>query len=446
VTPRAKLRAWLGVVVAAIVLGGLALVALPGANTPFSSPAGPGQPLGAPPPANQADTRTKAIADLLAERARAIRDHDEKAFLTTIDPRADKGFVARQVQLLRNVAKVPFSTWTYQVHADETLDTADLPTAASARADELWAPAVDLRYALRGGDVTPTRRDMGYLFARHGNDWYLRSDDALDKLGRHTWRGPWDFGPCQVSPTKHGIVLSHPPTDQMVHRLTRELDPAIAAVDKIWPGPWSKRVVLVLPESPAEMKALVGPNFPVEAVVAVSIADRVDNASRTVTGQRVVLSPTGARALSIPSLRIVLRHEFTHVAARAETVDGSPIWLLEGFADYVGYRDSGLSLAEAAPDLAKEVRTQGPPTALPQDSAFRSSGAELDLAYQQSWSLTRYVAERYGQGTLVKMYRTLAAAGPASAAQTDDMLRGVLGRNRAGLIRDWRNYVRKAFE
>ena len=187
----------------------------------------------------------------------------------------------------------------------------------------------------------------------------------------------------------------------------------------------------MLPDSPGEMRALVGPDFPVESVVAVAVADRVDNASRTVAGQRVVLSPNGVRALSIPSLRVVLRHEITHLAARADTVDGSPTWLLEGFADYVGYRDSGVTLAEGAPDLAKQVRDEGPPTSLPEDRAFRSSGSDLDLAYQQSWSLARFVAERYGEDTLVELYRTLAAVGPASAQKTDDLLREVLGMDRA---------------
>ncbi|HEV7649659.1 MAG TPA: hypothetical protein VGP26_16055 [Actinophytocola sp.] len=448
-TRRVSLRTWLGGAVAVVLLGGLAFVALPG-QEPFPAPPGPGQPLGAATPAPPADeaarSRTDAVTDLLARRATAVRNHDERAFLATVDPAADKIFVANQRRLFQNLAKVPFTTWTYQLHADDTLDTDDLPREVRAGADELWAPAVDLRYALRGGDVTPTNRALGYLFAQHDGAWYLRSDNALDRLGRHTWRGPWDFGPCQVTATRHGIVLSHPRNDQMVGRLVRELDPSVRAVGEVWPGKWSERVVLMLPDSAGEMKALVGPDFPVESVVAVAVADRVDNASRTVTGQRVVLSPNGVRALSIPSLRVVLRHEITHLAARAETVDGSPTWLLEGFADYVGYRDSGVSIAEGAPDLVKRVRDEGPPAALPEDRAFRTSGSDLDLAYQESWSLARFVAERYGEGRLVKLYRTLASVGPASAQKTDDLLREVLGMDRARLVGDWRNYLRTSLK
>jgi hypothetical protein len=441
---KAKIRSWLGAAVAVAVLGGLALITVPG-DTPAPTPgAGPGQPMGAVSPAPPVDdaSRADAVTDLLRRRAQAVLTHDEQSFMATVDPKADEAFLTTQRRLFTNLAGVPFDAWSYRLHADDTLDVSALKDSA----DELWAPAVDLRYALRGADLIPTDRPMGYLFARHGDSWYLRSDSALDGLGRRTWRGPWDFAPCLVSTTEYGIVLSHPGSEPMVDRLVRELDSSVQAVSAVWPTSWSRRVALLLPDSPGEMRALVGPDFPVESVVAVAVADRVDNKTRTVAGQRVVLSPSGIRALSVASLRIVLRHEITHLAARADTVDGSPTWLLEGFADYVGYRDSGVTLAEGAPDLAKRVRQDGPPSALPEDRAFRSSGTDLDLAYQQSWSLARYIADRWGEQTLITVYRTLAGAGPVSATETDAMLRDVLGVDRAALVAGWQSYLREALK
>lgn len=451
VQPRSKARTWLGAAIAAAVLAGLALVSLPGTDEADGPSAGPGRPMGAVSPAPPADqaaaTRADAVTDLLNRRAKAVADHDEQAFLATLDPKADDVFVSTQRRLFQNLTGVPLDEWSYRLHPDDTLDVTGVPDRDSAApSDELWAPAVDLRYALRGGDVIPTERTMGYLFARHGDDWYLRSDTALDGEGRRTWRGPWDFAPCVVTTTEHGIVLSHPGSQPMVDRLVRELDPAVRAVSELWPTRWSQRVTLMLPNSPGEMRALVGPDFPVESVVAVAVADRVNNRTRTVAGQRVVLSPTGVRGLSIASLRIVLRHEITHVAARADTVDGSPTWLLEGFADYVGYRDSGVTLAEGAPDLAKQVRQDGPPAGLPEDRAFRTGGTDLDLAYQQSWSLARYVAETHGEKALIGMYRELAAAGATSATETDRMLRDVLGVDRAELVKGWRSYLEKTLK
>ncbi|GAB3463951.1 basic secretory protein-like protein [Actinophytocola sediminis] len=445
-TNRAGPRTWLGAAIAAVLLLGIAVVSLPGTGQPPSP--GPGRPLGAVSPQPRADlTRADAVTALLDRRARAVQDHDERAFLATIDPEADPAFLTTQRRLFDNLAGVTFDEWAYHLKPHDTLDVTDLPDEAAAGADEVWAPGVDLRYALRGGDVTPTSRAMGYLFARHGDAWYLRSDNALDRLGRRSWRGPWDFGPCVVTTTRKGIVVSHPGDEPMVRRLVGELDSSVLAVSELWPTSWSERVVLMLPDSPSEMRALVGAkDFPVDAVVAVAVADRVDNATRSVTGQRVVLSPTAVRALSATSLRVVLRHEITHVAARADTVDGSPTWLLEGFADYVGYRDSGVTLADGAPDLMRAVRADRLPSSLPEDRAFRMSGPDLDQAYQESWSLARFIAAEYGEPGLIELYRTLASAGAVSARETDDLLRDVLGLDRAELVRGWREYLLAALE
>ncbi|HEU5473977.1 MAG TPA: hypothetical protein VFV67_25305 [Actinophytocola sp.] len=438
---RARFRGGLGAAVAAALLCGLVLVWLPSDPTPGAPPpASPGQgrPLGAVPPPTPAQSRADAVTTLLRVRADALLRRDEAAFLATIDPAADPDFAVRQRALFAHLGGVPLDAWEYHLAPDDALDTSAIQRGG---ADELWAPAVELRYALRGADLVPTGRAMGYLFARTGGNWYLRSDTALDGLGRHTWRGPWDFGPCQVTTTGNGIVLAHPGSERLVERLARELDSSVAAVSKLWGTDWSQRVALLVPDTPEEMRALVGAGFPVESVVAVAVADRVDSARRAVAGQRVVLSPTSAKSLSAASLRVVLRHEILHVAARAETVDGSPMWLLEGFADYVGYRESGITLRQGAPDLADRVRRGDLPRELPQDQDFRSTGRDLDLVYQKSWSVARFIAQRFGEDRLVALYRRLAGAGPMSAAETDELLRAAIGLDRAGLVQSWRQYL-----
>lgn len=451
---RAKMRAWLGAVMAVIAAAGVALVSLPAER--MAGPAGQsgqGQPMGALPPVEPSAVdaaRGDAIAALLERRAAAVRERDLDAFLATVDPGAETWFREAQEDLFDNLADVPLSHWSYAVDAADVLDLTGLgetdPTAVDRTAAELWAPGVKLRYGLRGVDTVPTSRDLGYLFARRGDSWYLHSDTALSELGRRTWRGPWDFGPCQAVTTEFGLVLAHPGSQPMVDRLVRELDPAVRSVTQVWGGDWSGKVALLLPDSPAEMRALVGPDFPVESVVAVATADRVDSAANQAVGQRVVLSPVGARALSVASLKVVLRHEITHVAARGRTVDGSPMWLLEGFADYVGYRDSGLTLAQGAPDLATLVTKAGAPPGLPEDRSFRAEGKELDLAYQQAWSIARFIAERFGEPRLVDLYRTLAGAGPVSAAETDTLLHNAIGLDRANLLAQWRDHLESAFD
>ncbi|WP_229686312.1 basic secretory family protein [Longimycelium tulufanense] len=458
-----RYRGWLVAAVATAVTVGLVAVSLPGSEGP--TPQSAESPLvaaGRPsPPASTtepttladraadpttdapADPRAAAVRDLLDRRARALLAHDEEGFLSTVDPQSST-FRTTQRSLFRNLENLNFDDWAYQVDPVDVVPPPALGASVPA-ADELWAPRVELRYALTGGDTTPTTRSLGYLFARRGHQWYLTSDTALEPRGRRTWRGPWDFGPCLSTRTARGLVVAHPSNQAMAVKVARELDAATHAVSEVWGTNWPQRVVVLLPETPGELQALVGPNFAVDGIAAVAVADRVDPVAGHVEGARVVLNPRTAAHLSTTALRVVLRHEITHVAARGATVDGAPMWILEGFADYVGYRNSGLTAVQAAPELARLVQTQGPPASLPDNSEFSLSGKRLDIAYQMSWSLASYVAERGGQDALVRLYRRIAAAGPGQPSLVDDALREALGIDRQGLLAGWQEYLRATF-
>jgi hypothetical protein len=122
------------------------------------------------------------------------------------------------------------------------------------------------------------------------------------------------------------------------------------------------------------------------------------------------------------------------------------MWLLEGFADYVGYRESGIPLAQAAPDLAAQMVARGPPDRLPADESFRGSGNTLDLAYQQSLSVSRYVADKYGEPKLIQLYRTLAKAGRTTPQDLDKLLRSVVNLNQEQFVAAWREYLRETLD
>lgn len=440
----ARLRALLVAGVAIALLGGLALVAAPPATRDAAQPPAPPQTSAPPNQAAvvpQAGERAEIVQSMLRTRADAVRRRDESAFMASVDPRAEPAFRDAQRALFTNLAKVPLREWSYTVQPMRSLDPSVLPNVAGAQ--ELWAPEIDLVYALHGADPVPTHRPMGYLLVKRADSWFIRSDGDLVGVGRRTWRGPWDFGPCVVVTTGRGLVLTHPAREAMAKRVAGELDAAVQAVSGVWGAAWPQQVVVILPDSNEEMKALVGPNFPVESVVAVSVADRVDVDRKVAEGQRVVMSATSADTLSVTALRIVLRHEFTHIAARSSTVDGSPMWVLEGFADYVGYRDSGIPLAQAAPDLNAAMVASGPPRRLPTDEEFRGQGRTLDMAYQQSFSAARFVADKLGEDKLIELYRVLAAAGRAGPDRIDELLVSVVGLNAEQFVAGWQEYLRE---
>ena len=101
----------------------------------------------------------------------------------------------------------------------------------------------------------------------------------------------------------------------------------------------------------------------------------------------------GAAAMSDAALRIVLRHELFHYAARADTAADAPRWLTEGVADYVGRPLTPHRPADAV-ELAR----------LPTDADLDAAGPPGRSAYDRAWWFSRFVADQYGDPTLRALY------------------------------------------
>jgi hypothetical protein len=435
-----RFRGWLALAVA-VVLSATLLVLANWSASQQTGGSGGGLVEGRPAPAEstsdaggQAAAYEDAVEDLLVRRAGAVLRRSETEFMDTVDPQADPAFIDAQRALFRNLDQVPLSHWSYQLDTSESLPVPEPPLGVF----EYWAPRTTLRYALRGVDEEPTSRTMAYLYVRRADRWFLASDTASEPFGEKTWRGMWDFGPSRVLAVDKGLVIGHAGTgEQALRQLAAELNAAVDAVTQVWGTGWSQRVAVLVPKTVDEMRALVGPAFNVDGIAAAAVADRVDVADQLAVGQRVVLNPALAGQLSALARRIVLRHEITHIAARASTVDGAPMWLLEGFADYIGYRDSGLQPQEAAPDLVRALRAGDPPEGLPAAADFAGGSANLDLAYQLSWSAALYVVDLAGEDGLVKLYRMVASDRSQDAATVEDAVRSVLGVELSSFVAGW---------
>ena len=82
-------------------------------------------------------------------------------------------------------------------------------------------------------------------------------------------------------------------------------------------------------------------------------------------GGRVVVVPENFARLTATGRDVVITHELTHVATGATRGGRVPMWMSEGFADYVGYRDAGIAVRMVAAELAREVRAGACPPAFP---------------------------------------------------------------------------------
>jgi hypothetical protein len=138
--------------------------------------------------------------------------------------------------------------------------------------------------------------------------------------------------------------------------------------------------------------------------------------------------------------RIVLTHETTHVASTA-TASPVPLWLAEGFADYVAFTAVPVQDESAAKELFKAVRAGKVPATLPTPEAFAASSADLPQAYESAWLACRLIAEREGQSKLVKFYRTVhTSKSPTGLA---DAFKSVLGMTEQEFVAEWQQYLKR---
>jgi len=100
----------------------------------------------------------------------------------------------------------------------------------------------------------------------------------------------------------------------------------------------------------------------------------------------------------------VMTHEATHIATDAPVTTGVPLWLLEGFADYVALRGTDLPLTKTAGQVIAQVRADGVPDALPGPAEFDAGATHLGAAYESAWLACLVVADLAGEGALLQIY------------------------------------------
>ncbi|HVF03607.1 MAG TPA: hypothetical protein VNA20_02085 [Frankiaceae bacterium] len=433
--PRPRwVRALVVGLVAFEVVAGAALVARSGTERTRTAPAPPATPAPSQSHQGSADRsqalRTSAVEDLLQRRAGAIRTRDRAAFAATLD-RRQAAFSKRQFAMFDNLKDVPLADWRYE------LDPSDTAPAPTDYATDAWAPRVTLRYRLAGFDPVPAASDQFFTFVRRGGAWLIANDADYDATGRRTARELWDFAPVVVVRGARSLVLGHPGRHALLRDVARHADAAVPRVSAVWTARWPERVVVLVPDSEAEIASMLGDVGDLSRIAAVAVAELPGGSDDRAVGNRIIVNPPNFRRLGNTGRRVVLTHEVTHVATRDASGTGLPTWLVEGFADYVGYLGTGLSARAISQELAAEVRAGRVPTALPANAEFDGANERLAQAYEAAWLAVRLVAERAGQDGVVRLYRR------AGTEPLPGVLEDITGMDVPAFTAAWRDYVRR---
>ncbi|SDO84300.1 hypothetical protein SAMN04489867_0730 [Pedococcus dokdonensis] len=402
-----------------------------------------------PPDAPDPSTaREDALTDLLAARASAVRRHDRRAFAATLDDPAS-GFGLRQLAQYDALAKLPLGTFSYG-----TPEPA--PELGAERLAQLgpdaWASRVAGRYALAGFDTSTREFESYFTVVRRGADWRLADD-----TDGGTQVQPWDLPGFTVVRSPTALVMGSGPASRLRPYLSLATL-AVKRVDAVWTAPWNSRLVLVVPKTTAQMAEQVGQDKDSVAQVA-AVTDGPFDTNGRAGADRVVVNPGAFATLERRGQQVVVTHEATHVAIRATTDRPVPLWLSEGMADYVGYRDVGATRRQVAAALLVKVRAGTGPKALPTAADFDPSRTTIAPSYNAAWLAVNRIVDRYGRAALVRYY--LAVATKPSASQgtstpgtstpgtTQDAdaaaaaaFRSVLGTTEARFTKEWLAYLR----
>ncbi|MFI6941078.1 nuclear transport factor 2 family protein [Streptomyces sp. NPDC050418] len=389
---RGRTRAWgAGVVVTAVL-------------------AGCGGPPGAP-----ADSRD--VKALLDRRAEAVLARDAAAFRAT-EADGDAGE-------LDALADVPLSSWTYEL------------TRLVPAGDEATATA-RLRYRISGYDGAPVTADRTLKLRREDGAWRVASDRPKDKTAQQLW----EQGEVEAVRGERSLVLGVGRDPAKLRSYAELADRAVPAVQEVWGKGWSGRVVILVPESLDAMGGLLGaPASGYQGIAAVTTGE-AGGTGRT-PADRIILNPEAFDELGDFGKQVVLTHETTHVATRSATTAATPLWLSEGLADWLGYRGSGRTAQQAAPELDRALDRSEPPVKLPADDAFAfsSDASRLAQAYESGWLACKMVAERWGDRKLLAFYRAVGEHDGREGA-VEDALGDVLRTDLDAFTREWIAYVR----
>ena len=380
--------------------------------------------------------RVLAVERLLAARASALRARDRDAFLAPVDP-GSPALRSRESRSFDALGQVPLGTWTYSVDGSSSPTDARLDSRYGR--DQWWAPKVTLSYALDGFDERPVVVDLHLTFTLRDGRWFLAADDDFVLQGRATPRAFWDHGPVVAVRARGVLVLGRPGAEALLQEVAAVTAAAVPRVTAAW-GPWTERVVVLVPRDAAELASLLGGERDLSQIAAVATAElHGGRGSYDPTGNRVLVNPDTFEGLGQLASRVVLTHEVTHVATRAATGPAVPAWLAEGFADHVAYRDEVLPVRAVAQRLGEQVRAGQVPAALPPDQDFEGGSPRLTEAYESSWLAVRMLAGQHGDAGLLRLYRAVGAARDVTAEQAlESALRRELGTTSAQLTADWR--------
>jgi hypothetical protein len=371
-------------------------------------------------------TRDALAIDVLAQQERALARQSEAEYVAGWD--ADTTSAQRQAE----------ATYTNLRALDvRRVDTryvaSDIGGLTSAEQRRIggtaWTADVDVAWRLAKIDRTDAHTTLTYTFVQRGGDVAVVAIDPAAGAREPVWL----LGPLEIRRSARTLVAAV--SDREAERVSQALKQAVLDVDAVLPQ-WHGDLVAYVPTDTAQLeKVLAATPGSYDGIAAVTAT--VDGSRARAAPAAIVVNPDVFDRLGPIGSHVVITHESTHLATGAAAVT-MPLWVAEGFADYVGVGSVDVPLAVSAGAVLRDIRQQGLPDKLPDNAAFSGAQGNLEVAYEEAWLAARMIARDFGQRRLVAFYGDVLD----DPTNLPAALRANLGITTRALTADWRSYLR----
>jgi len=290
------------------------------------------------------------------------------------------------------------------------------------RGSDGWDGQVALTWRVGGFDAASARAEVPFSFA-DGGARIAAVDAGVGRLP--LWLG----GPLDVRRVGKVLVAAAEPA-----RARRYLPAARRALEQVRAvvGGDAGLVVEVPADSTGLHRALGVEQGRYDAIAAITAP--VDGVAVEGSPIHVFLDRPVYDDLDPVAAQVVMTHEAVHALTAAPLAQRAPMWLVEGFADYVALRDVDLPTSRTAGQIARQVRASGLPDALPSTSDFDPAASHLGAVYEAAWLVCVTLADHRGEAALVDLYRQVLEGDDFAAA-----LRSGFGWSERDLTAAWRD-------
>ncbi len=245
------------------------------------------------------------------------------------------------------VSKLPLAAFSYGTPQPA-------PALGAARVAEIgpqaWVSKVSGSYELAGFDTNPRSFEAYFTVVHRAAGWRLADDSDGG-----TQPQIWDIPGFTVLRSPTTLVVGEGPASRLRPYLALG-DTAVPRVSRVWGTRWNAHVVLVVPGTTAQLGEQLSQD-PASLAQVAAVTDGPFDATGRAGADRIFVNPHAFASLQPRGQQVVVTHESTHVAIRSTTDRPVPLWLSEGMADFVGYRDAGVSRQQVAAALLQRVRT-----------------------------------------------------------------------------------------